>query len=131
MLSLEMNDRVAVVGSAFTADLMRHATLWQNGTLTDLGVPAGEQESIGCDVNNLNRVVGAVTHDFLVASAATWQNGSWTLLPAIEPGAASDPLKPFVRLEAAVFVNIRGDIVAVGFDSRVPWRSKSLRLVRE
>jgi hypothetical protein len=30
---------------------MRHATLWQNGTLTDLGVPAGEQESIGCDVN--------------------------------------------------------------------------------
>jgi hypothetical protein len=93
--------------------------------------PAGEQESIGCDVNNLNRVVGAVTHDFLVASAATWQNGSWTLLPAIEPGAASDPLKPFVRLEAAVFVNIRGDIVAVGFDSRVPWRSKSLRLVRE
>jgi probable HAF family extracellular repeat protein len=46
MLSLEMNDRVAVVGSAFTADLMRHATFWQNGTLTDLGgQPASRNRS--------------------------------------------------------------------------------------
>ncbi len=176
MLPLELNDRGTVVGSAFTADFMRHATLWQNGTLTDLGVPAGEQESIGRDVNNFNRVAGAVSHDFFVSTAATWQNGTWTPLPAIEPGAASsadsindlgvvvgssfplnstrsfatlwlngqalvldnlvsasDPLKPFVRLDSASFVNLRGDILALGVDSRGSPASKwyFLRLVRE
>lgn len=175
MLPLELNDRGTVVGSAFTADLTRHATLWQNGTLTDLGVPAGEQESIGRDVNNFNRVAGAVSHDFF-GTAATWQNGTWTPLPAIEPGAgsnadsindlgvvvgsssppnstrsvatlwfigqafvlenlvsASDPLKPFVRLDSASFVNLRGDILALGVDSRGSPASKwyFLRLVRE
>ena len=175
-LSLEMNDRGAVVGSAFTADFMRHATLWQNGTLTDLGVPAGSQQSIGRDVNNFNRVAGAVLDEFFIGSAATWQNGTWTLLPAVEPGAisnadsindlgvvvgssfspstgrssatlwfngrvfvlddlvsASDPLKPFVQLEAASFVNIRGDILALGSDSRAGPSTQwyFLRLVRE
>ena len=175
-LPLELNDRGAVVGSAFTADLTRHATLWQNGTLTDLGVPAGEQESIGRDVNNFNRVAGAVSDAFFFGTAATWQNGTWTLLPAIEPGArsnadsindvgvvvgesfppnatrsfatlwfnghafvlenlvsASDPLKPFVRLDSASFVNLRGDILALGVDSRGSAESKwyFLRLVRE
>ena len=177
MLPLELNDRGVVVGSAFTADFTRHATLWQNGTLTDLGVPAGSQESIGRDINNLTRVAGAVTDEFFVGSAATWQNGTWTLLPAISPDvvasdasnindlgvvvgssfltssslsvatvwfngrafalddlvSASDPLKPFVRFDAVIFVNIRGDIVAEGRDSRGPLASQwyFLRPVRQ
>jgi probable HAF family extracellular repeat protein len=176
-LPLEMNDRGVVVGSAFTADFMRHATLWQSGTLTDLGAPAGAQQSIGRDINNLNRVAGAVSGESFVDSAATWQNGTWTLLPALAPDVAgsdasnindlgvvvgssfltssarsvatvwfngqafalddlvstSDPLKPFVRFDAAVFVNIRGDIVASGSDSRGPpgTRWYFLRLLRQ
>jgi hypothetical protein len=45
----------------------------------------------------------------------------------------SDPLKTFVHLDSALYINNRGDIVAIGVDSRTPDSQGSylLRLVNE
>jgi probable HAF family extracellular repeat protein len=175
MSAREINDRSAVVGTAFTADFSGRAVLWQNGVLTELGLPAGFTQSSGNDINIFNRVAGALAVNFQ-GKAATWKNGTWTLLPDVAPGetqvshaasindqgaivgssstgsgtiatlwflgrafalddlvSADDPLKAFVRLDSALFINNRGDIVSLGEDSRVPgsFQRYFLRLVNE
>jgi len=175
LLALDLNDRGAVVGSAFLASGARHAALWQDGVLSDLGTPDGATGSIARGVNNFNAVVGDAIIGF-GSAAATWKDGVWTILPSVptSDGGSSaeaindwgmivgsgsneisgvaalwfngsafviadlvsdnDPLKPFVDLVSANFVNNRGDIVVVGFDSRDPLvsvRSYLLRLVDE
>jgi probable HAF family extracellular repeat protein len=85
MLAREITDRGAVVGIAFTADFSTRAVLWQNGVLTELGIPAGFNANSAADINIFNRVAGALAVNFQPA-AATWKDGEWTLLPSIAPG---------------------------------------------
>jgi probable HAF family extracellular repeat protein len=168
MIALNLNDQGAVVGHVLVLDdqgIAFHAVLWQNGTLTQLGEPAGFVNSFAESIDGSNRIAGRLESNS-GASAAVWQDGAWTLLPPLVPGEtqqsdaaainelgmivgfvtlseqnfaqvatlwldgsaralddlviASDPLKPFVKLNSASWINDRGDIVALGTDSRQP-----------
>src|SRR3989304_5481542 len=59
VLSLQaINDSGQIVGS-FATNEGRHAVLWNNGTMTDLGVLPGRiYSSIAYDINNNGAIVG-------------------------------------------------------------------------
>lgn len=60
-VALGVNDKAQVVGSADTPQGLRHAYLWENGVMIDLGtlgLPAGQSEA--WDINNHGVVVGPV-----------------------------------------------------------------------
>lgn len=168
MIALNLNDQGAVVGHELVLNdqgLAFHAVRWQNGSLIELGQPAGFVNSFAESINNRNRIAGRLEGSS-GASAAVWQDGSWTLLPPLASGGtqisdasainergmmvgsvtlsdqnfaqvatlwlgnravalddlvvANDPLKPFVKLNSASWINDRGDIVALGTDSCQP-----------
>jgi probable HAF family extracellular repeat protein len=77
-----INDAGQVVGSADTAQGLRHAYLWENGVMIDLGTlgfPAAQSDA--WDINNNGVVVGTVGSGDPSASFI-WENGVQT---AIEP----------------------------------------------
>ena len=88
-----VNNRGQVTGWAYANQPipMHHAFIWENGTLTDLGVPAGSFESGAYGINNKGTVVG---HDG--SRIAFYADGVWTRLEV--QGSAND-------------VNDRGTIV--------------------
>jgi probable HAF family extracellular repeat protein len=84
MLGLALNERGAVVGHSIV-DNQNRAVLWQNGTLTEIGLAPGADTSIAFDVNNrtqviVNALAGGNSQAFL------WQDGTFTKLPDVVPG---------------------------------------------
>jgi probable HAF family extracellular repeat protein len=91
-----INDAGMVVGYSFTnTPNVRHAVLWQNGTITDLGTLPGDTESDAFFVSSSGQVLGASyapngpSHSFL------WQNGVMTNLGTLlgqnaSPGTIND-----------------------------------------
>ncbi|MGZ4956303.1 MAG: DUF4347 domain-containing protein [Methylobacter sp.] len=102
-----INDVGQVVGNVTAKEVFgtagivaKHAFLWQNETMIDLGVLPGGSVSIATDINNTGQIIGlantasGITHSFL------WQNGTMTDLGTLNG-------QPFV----AQSINNAGQIV--------------------
>lgn len=118
-----LNDSGQIAGSANIAgNLAVHAFVWlNNGTpKQDLGTLGG-RGSAALSINSSGQVTGvadlsgdAATHAFL------WRNDGTKIQDLNNLIDPTDPLKPYVTLTNASFINDRGDILAFGTDSRNP-----------
>jgi probable HAF family extracellular repeat protein len=72
-----------VVGSAACSRIDSHAFLWEDGVVTDLGVPAGEYDgTTAYGINDSRQIVGkAVIASGHAADAFLWQDGAFQILP--------------------------------------------------
>ena len=107
--AVAINDRGQVVGtsgSSFRNDRgdtigqSAHAFLWQDGSMTDLGVVPGDLASHAVAINNRGQVVG-VSHGDSTQTAFVWEKGKLTGLPKLPRGGMSAPTA----------INDRGQIV--------------------
>jgi len=112
-----LNDRGQVIG-ATTDNGVNRGFVWDRGTITLLPpVPGLSTHSWANDINNRGRVVGESTNNSSTQLATIWNDGEPTdLNTLIHP---DDPLRAFVTLTSARLINDRGEIVALGRDSRV------------
>ena len=71
-----INDRGQIVGSSVNAADNKHAFLWQNGKMADLGTLGGIY-STATSINDRGQIVGAsvTTTNSFVGEAFLWQNG--------------------------------------------------------
>jgi uncharacterized membrane protein len=112
-----INDRGAIVGAAdFPGRFAGY--VWQDGQAVELPLLNGFANTLAFDINNRGVIVGLSLNFGQELSAATlWPRGG----DAVDVNtliAADDPLKPFVHLGSANLINDRGQIVAIGHDSR-------------
>jgi probable HAF family extracellular repeat protein len=115
-----INDRGQVIGSISGTGGSR-AFVWERGQLTVLpALIQGQTSSYATDINNAGRIVGEtdVQEPSGTRQVATvWDNGQvFDLNTLID---LEDPLRAFVTLHTGRLINDRGEIVAVGLDSRV------------
>jgi len=111
----DINDFNQVVGFVHIGGTS-HAMRWQNGTMQLLPKLAGEQASGAQSNNNWGVIVGSTSLSGNVSTATLWWGNRVVELDRLV--RADDVLKPFVHLLFANNINDRGDIVAVGVDSR-------------
>jgi probable HAF family extracellular repeat protein len=75
-----VNERGDVVGQSTVRvpgqSDQTHAFLWQDGTMVDLGTPAGSTASFAVAINNSGTVAGQDAN----GNAYTWKDGTWTSL---------------------------------------------------
>ena len=68
----------------------RHAFLWENGTLTDLDVLHGDEDSVARTINNAGTIVGTSERDVIFGSGtfhgAVWVGGNIAPLPDLGTG---------------------------------------------
>jgi probable HAF family extracellular repeat protein len=98
------------------------AAVWQDGAWTLLSplAPGETQTSDAAAINERGMIVGSVIlNDQNFAEVATLWLGD-RALALDDLVIANDPLKPFVKLTSASWINDHGDIVALGTDSRQP-----------
>jgi probable HAF family extracellular repeat protein len=103
-------NRGEVAGTLLTADA-RHAFLFRNGRMTDLGVPSGAFRSDGFAINAAGHVAGDIDLEprtAPVAHAAFWSNGRWQDLGLL-PGS----LDTF-GLGINAFDEVVGDAIVTG-----------------
>jgi uncharacterized membrane protein len=105
-----INDEGQVVGTLLGT---QSPFLWHNGVTTQLPAPAGGPATgLASDINDWGQIVGAASN-----VAVLWQNG--TAIDLNSRIATSDPLRPYVYLRAAWYINSLGQIAASGTDSRI------------
>src|SRR5438270_10282893 len=56
-----INDQSWVAGYSRLLDRNRHATLWRNGALTDLGTLGGPNSSVTWNVKNTSRIIVGIS----------------------------------------------------------------------
>lgn len=83
-----LNDAGQVVGwSIVGEEIIRHAYLWTDGTMVDLGVLPGDEESTARDVNDAGVVVGTSESGIQEGSGTyhpfLWSAGELTELPGL------------------------------------------------
>jgi probable HAF family extracellular repeat protein len=111
--AFNINNKTQVVGRILVPDPkeggVAHAFLWQEGVLTDLGVPAGDENSEANSLNNSGQIVGDAGVGFIESytpdRALLWQNGVPADLNALIPPHSG------YHLIVAFDVNARGEIV--------------------
>jgi len=111
--AFNINNKSQVVGRILVPDPkeggVAHAFLWQEGVLTDLGVPAGDDNSEANSLNNHGQIVGDSGVGFIESyapdHALLWQNGGRIDLNTLIPGNSG------YHLIVAFDVNARGEIV--------------------
>ena len=74
-IALAVNDKGQVCGGADRSDGTRHAFLWTDGKMTDLGTLPLWTQSEAWDLNNVGQVVGISTNTGSLSSAFLWENG--------------------------------------------------------
>jgi probable HAF family extracellular repeat protein len=108
-----INNKSQVVGRILVPDRkeggVAHAFLWQEGVLTDLGVPAGDDNSEANSLNNGGQIVGDSGVGFIEGytpeRALVWDNGVRADLNTLVPPDSG------YHLIVAFDVNARGEIV--------------------
>ncbi|MGQ3169182.1 MAG: PEP-CTERM sorting domain-containing protein [Methylophilus sp.] len=102
-----INDLGQVAGLSTNQLGYQHATLWSNGTVTDLGRVAGFSASFAERINNAGDVVGQSSNGFLTAMHATlWRDGQIIDLGSLNGGADASVAKD---------INNAGQIVGYSF----------------
>jgi probable HAF family extracellular repeat protein len=92
-IAYSINDNIQIVGQSTTASGYGHAFLWQNGAMTDLGLPSNSSGySFAYGINDHGQVACTATFaNYPYNRAFLWQNGRWTDLGTLKgvPRAAS------------------------------------------
>jgi probable HAF family extracellular repeat protein len=105
-----INDKGQVVGYSGIdpSNSLRRATLWENGTVTNLGVLAGDETSTALRINDRAQVVGWSRGGDSIVSAFLWEEGNMFDLNSLTKNNQG------WQLEFAWGVNNRGQIVGYG-----------------
>lgn len=112
----DINDHNTVLVNAVVSQHSA-AYLWDEGLYTALPALSGREEARSFGLNNAGVVVGTSTNQSESGGTATvWYGAEAADLNTLV--RANDPLKPHVRLQSALMVNDRGEIVARGIDLR-------------
>lgn len=119
----DVNDFGLVVGSSTVAGSeAMHAFAYQNGQMTDLGVPEGASSSWAIAVNNSGQIlVGSADDSGQTIGSYLYQNGQWLDL------STEVTLADGWRLGGASDINDKGQIAATAFNPD-GWRWQALRL---
>jgi probable HAF family extracellular repeat protein len=127
---INSHNRVAGFAQSSVASV---AASWSDGAWTLLPsiAPGEPQFSEATDINETGTMIGSTTltgGDTSVRHATLWQGSRALILDDLV--VASDPLKPFVRLTFAQWLNDRGDIITFGTDSRKPNTGETIYFLR-
>jgi probable HAF family extracellular repeat protein len=84
----DLNDNGQAVGwSLVPGSGFPHAFLWENGVMTDLGILAGDEQSVARAINNAGTIVGTSERDVVggygIFHAFIYDNGVMTALPGL------------------------------------------------
>lgn len=119
--AVSINSHNRVAGSA-QLNFARTAATWSDGVwrLLPSIAPGEPQSSEATDINETGTIIGSTTiaGENSVQHATLWQDGRAFILDDLVD--ARDPLKSFVGLTFAQWINDRGDIITFGHDSRSP-----------
>jgi uncharacterized membrane protein len=116
-----INNLGMVTGSCQNGDTWT-PFVWEAGKFTILPIPPNlPQSATAGGLNDLGQIVGEQypgNNAFGEGVALLWENGNvYDLNTLISP---NDPLKPYTTLLSADTINIQGQILAAGVDSRIP-----------
>ena len=112
----DINDHNTVVVNAIIAG-RSVAYLWNEGEYTALPGLPGRESTRASAINNSGVAVGSSSDESVAGATAT----VWDGVRAADLNTlvrANDPLKAHVRLQSALLLNDRGEIVARGIDLR-------------
>jgi probable HAF family extracellular repeat protein len=108
----KINDAGQIVGDAnFAGDTTYHATIWQGGTMSDLGTVSSDDCSVGFDINSRGEAIGySAACNGSTIRAFLWQKGG----PMVDLNSLI-PENSGLHLAIATNINDRGEIAGSGF----------------
>jgi probable HAF family extracellular repeat protein len=83
-----VNNLGDAVGYSYDASYNAYATLWHDGTLTNLGTPDGAVHSMALDINDSGQIVGQAYYASEGWQAVLYEDGVWTNLNDFLPAGS-------------------------------------------